>query len=84
MIQITQAELLEAIADASRGTAPTEARTVAELVEETGRGVAAIRRALQGLARQGRLGVHRVQRTDITGRPATLPAYTVTPAKRKK
>lgn len=83
-VKITQAELLEAIADASRGTAPKDARTVAELCEETGRRRERVREALQKLNAQGRLIVHRVEREDISGRRMQTPAYTVLPAKRKR
>jgi predicted ATP-grasp superfamily ATP-dependent carboligase len=83
-VRITQQELLEAIADASRGTAPKDARTVAELVEDTGCSVRAVRVALQKIAAARRLVAHRVQRQDISGRSVQVPAYTVTPAKRKR
>lgn len=83
-MRITQQELLEAIADASRGNAPKDARTVAELAEETGRRAERVREALQKFQAQGRLVVHRVERQDISGRLVKTPAYTVLPAKRKK
>lgn len=83
-IVITESEVLDAIAHASRGSAPADARTVDELVQATGRPVSAIRRGLKALHLQGRLGIHQVDRTRIDGRRCLSPAYTVLPAKRRK
>ena len=83
-VKITERELLDAIALASRGDAPEDARTVAELCEETGRRGEAVRQALRKLQAQGRLVLHHREARNIAGRRVSLPAYTVLPAKRKK
>lgn len=74
---ITESELLDALASASN--TPADARSVHELVAATGLSEKRIRTALKILQRAGRLGVHRVTRTDLCGRPQQVPAYTILP-----
>jgi hypothetical protein len=80
-ITITQNELVEALAKAS--VAPTEARTVTELVKLTGWPVVRVRNAIGKLAMQDRIELHQVIRTGISGISKRVPAYTITPPKRK-
>jgi predicted transcriptional regulator len=84
VIDITESEVFDAIAEASRGSAPKDARTADELSQAIGCSSSAIHKALKALHRAGRLQVHHVARTRIDGRRCSSPAYTVTPAKRKK
>lgn len=76
-ITVTKNELLEALAEAAKGSSPKEAKTVQELSEETKLGIPIIRKALQAYARAGRLSVYRVQRTGISGVAGWVPAYLI-------
>lgn len=80
-MRITQAELLDALADAMRGTQIEDARTIPEIAAELGMSVARARAALKVIHAQGRLVVHRATRTALDGRQATVPAYTIQPPK---
>ena len=84
VIEVTEAEVWDAIAEAACGLAPANARTADELSQAIGCSPSAIHKALKALHRQGRLHVHHVTRMRIDGRRCSSPAYTVTPAKRKK
>lgn len=81
-VEITQAELLDALATAS--AEPEDARTLAELSAETGLSERKTRAALHALNAAQRLVVHRVTRMALDGRNATVPAYTILPAKKAK
>jgi hypothetical protein len=81
-IEITESEVFAALEIA--GTAPKDARTVEQLVAKTGRRHEAVRAALRRINAQGRLVVHHTASRDIAGRNCTIPAYTITSAKRKK
>jgi predicted ArsR family transcriptional regulator len=76
---ITEAELFDALA-AATGEGPDDARTAQEMADGAGISVPRVRRALQQLARAGRLESHRVRRADLSGRHQLVPAYTVRPA----
>jgi DNA-binding transcriptional regulator PaaX len=79
---ITTDEILDALVTAS--TAPEDARTMAEIKQETGIGEKRLRRALVSIRDEGRLQVHHVVRRDLSGKPQKVPAYTIAPRKRAK
>lgn len=79
---ITQAELLEALAQAN--AAPAEARTVNELEVLTGWNKHRIRDAIGKLAMQDRIVVHQVKRRQIDGNMRTVPAYAIVAAPKPK
>lgn len=76
---ITTSELLEALAHATNGDSPAEARTCPELAAEFGIGIGRVRSALHALRAQGRLVVHKAHRTNIAGVGTYVFAYTITP-----
>lgn len=80
--QVTEADLLDALAEATRGEGPDDARTVAELSDEAGISVKRVRAALVTLKKAGRLHAHVVVREALDGRAAKVPAYTILPAKK--
>jgi hypothetical protein len=82
-IEITESEILAAIAAEARGNGPKEAKTGPEIRDALSIGEKRFRRAFRQLKREGRLVVHQVMRESIDGRPVMVPAYTITPAKRK-
>ena len=75
--RITEAELLETLAQHLRGTTPDEARTVNEIMGDTGWGKVKVTRVLQKLQAQNRLVPHRVYRTAIDGTMRPSTAYTM-------
>jgi DNA-binding transcriptional regulator PaaX len=83
-ITISTAEILDALASASRSDNPENARTTAEICAETGLGIKTVRAALHAYDRQGRLATHRVLRPRLGGGHAWAPAFTILPAKRKR
>jgi DNA-binding transcriptional regulator PaaX len=76
---ITTAELLDALAAATQGEDPADARTVPEMAAQHGMDVRRIRAALHALNAQGRLVVHKVSRQALDGRMAKVAAYTFRP-----
>lgn len=84
MASITENELLDALTTAVRGSAPEHARTAQEMADGLNIYVGRVRRTLGKLQRAGRLAIHRVERTDLSGRPQVLPAYTILPPPKKK
>jgi hypothetical protein len=82
-IEITKNELLEALFTATQD-APKEARTVKQLAEITGWGVARVQDAIGRLAMQDRIEVHRLKMPGIDGRNISRPAYTILPPKKKR
>lgn len=84
MESITTSELLEALANATHGDSPAEARTCPEMAAEMGVGVDRVRRGLRALHAAGRLTVHRAKRTNLIGQSVLVPAYTIAPAKKRK
>lgn len=81
-IVITESELLDALSTASKE--PEDARTIGELMTETGLSQKRVRAALHAFNSKQRLVVHRVTRTALDGRAASVPAYTILPAKKGK
>lgn len=79
-VRITAAELLDALAAALPGEGPANARTVQEIIRDTGLSPGRVRIALQSMQAAGRLELHRVTRPGIDGRAARVPAYTIRPA----
>ncbi len=82
--KITEAELLEALAEATTGDGPEDARTLLELVGDTGFSPNRVRAALRACHTAGRLVVHYVCRRNIIGQRARVPAYTINAAKKRK
>jgi alkylated DNA nucleotide flippase Atl1 len=80
--QITEAEILEALAVANAG--PSDARTLNEIAAASGIGERRVHRALLAFKAEGRLSVHRVTREGIDGRRTSVPGYTITPAPKRK
>lgn len=83
-IRVTEADLLDALAAASKGTAPSDARTAQEMADAAGITAPRVRKALRQLQAQGRLATHHVRRLDLSGRPQTLPGYTILPVKKAR
>lgn len=79
-IAITESELLDALAASAHEAGPEHARTIRELSAATNIVERRVRNALRVLQAAGRLQVHRVTRTALDGRAATVPAYTILPA----
>lgn len=80
-IQVTETELLEAIAEATKG-GPAEAQTATEIAERTGVHRKQVMKALRELDRQGRLEPHTVFRRSIDGKTKPVVGYTISPAKK--
>lgn len=78
-VTITQAEILEALAQAATSVtdAPDEAKTAHELAAESSVPHHRVMQGLRELHRQGRLVPHRVRRLGIDGRNALVTAYTI-------
>lgn len=83
VMRITDAEILDAIAEATRGEGPEEAQTVPEMARATGVTRDRVRDALALFKVQGRLGIHKVRREALDGRNALVVAYTVAPTRAK-
>lgn len=79
-VTITTADILDALVTAS--TAPEDARTMAEIRQETRIGEKRLRAALVAIREEGRLQVHHVVRRDLSGKPQKVPAYTIAPKKK--
>ena len=80
MIAMTENELLDAIANATRETLPDDppgAFRVVEVAEQLGWSVKRVQAALHKLNRAGRLEGCRVWRTDLAGRRMPVTAYRV-------
>jgi hypothetical protein len=83
-VRITEAELLDALAEANVGDGPEDARTLNELIAEHGIARDRMLAALHVCRSQGRLVVHQVSRETLLGRRTRVPAYTILPAKKKR
>ncbi len=83
-IKITQADLLDALAEATAGNGPDDARTLNELVREHTIPRDRMLGALRAANEQGRLLVHYVYRTTILGNRARVPAYTFRASTKRK
>lgn len=77
--QITEAEVLAALAAAAPGNGPEEARTQTEIAKASGVGVKKVREAMQILKAQGRLMTHRVTRTRLDDTTYPCSAFTILP-----
>lgn len=85
-IQITESEILDALAASSATPAPKEYRTLTEIVKAT-KGVVGertVRKALQQYHADGRLVTMRVAHQGIDGRRSSIPAYAILPVKQKR
>lgn len=80
---ITTAELLDALARATAGDGPDDAKTLSEWSDATGISPLRLKRAFHELQRQDRLLAHRVRRARMDGLMTLVPAYTILPAKKK-
>lgn len=83
-MKITESELLDALAEATHGDGPDDARTLNELIAEHRIPRDRMLAALHVCRQQGRLVVHQVYRDTLLGRRARVPAYTILPAKRRR
>lgn len=83
-IDVTESELLAALAAAMPTAAPEDAKTVQQLAAAANVPTSRIVKALHALHAQGRLVPHRVPHVAIDGRRCTVPAYTILPAKKAK
>lgn len=81
---ITETELLDALAAATAGRGPANARTVTELAAKANVTRIRVSKVLHEMKRAGRLRVHRVTREALDGRQAMVVAYTITPKGAKK
>lgn len=81
VVSITESELLEALA-VSQQPGEEGARTVQEMVADSGLSDERIRKAIRAFQAQGRLTVYRVRRAAIDGSLRVVPAYSIT--KKKK
>jgi hypothetical protein len=79
MARVTEQELLAALAEAIKGTAPEDARTVHQLAAAAGVPTSRIVKTLNALNAEGRVRAHRVPHVAIDGRHTTVPAYTILP-----
>lgn len=82
-IEITETDILEALADSVSGTGPEGAKTTTEMASETGLSHVRIIKALHVVKGEGRLVVHRVLRRSLDGKLKPTSAYTIAPKKRK-
>ncbi len=80
--RITESELLDALAEATAGTGPEDARTLNDLIADTGFARERLLAALRACHTAGRLVVHQVYRESILGRRSRVPAYTIAPARK--
>lgn len=76
-LSVTTEELLAALVDES--SAPENARTTVEIMEETGLCRKTVTQALRRIHREGRLVAHQVKRTSFDGKTRPVSAYTVLP-----
>lgn len=83
-MRITQSEILETLAAALKSDAPEDARTIRELMRETGEDRSKITEALRALHEEGRLRSYQVKREGFDGKMRPVPAYTILPAKKKR
>lgn len=81
---ITQAELLDALAEAMGSRGPAEAKTIMEITRATGLGEKRIRAALQSLKEAGRLRKHRILRPRLDDVLVPVWGFTVAPRRRGK
>lgn len=77
VLSISEQEIVDAIAGAVAQSNAPEAKTAKEIVEATGQSAHAVNRALNALAKQGRLGVHRMKFTGRDQISRTTIGYTI-------
>ena len=82
--RITEAELVEALAQAVQGASPEDARTSRELMQEFGLSQHALDNALNILHSENRLVAHRIRRPARDGVMRPTVAYTILPASKRK
>jgi hypothetical protein len=83
-MRITESELLDALAAATKSEAPEDAMTVKQLAVAGKVPTSRIVKTLHALHAEGRLIPHRVPYVGIDGRNTTVPAYTILPAKKAR
>ena len=83
-LAITEQELIAALAEAARGSAPEDARTPAQFAASANVPLSRVMKTLRALHAQGRVVSHRIPHTGIDGRSMMVPAYTILPAKAKR
>lgn len=76
-MRITEQELLDALAAASPGAGPEDARTQEEIAIASCLSIKRVRVAMRALQQQGRLIPHRVMRTRMDGVQTPVTAYTI-------
>ena len=77
-MEITQDDIMKALEDAL--AVPTEGgagKTTQEIMAEKGMSEEKVRKGLRKLQQQGRLVVSTVIRPSISGRPQSIPAYSI-------
>lgn len=82
-VEITTAEILDALAVSRRPNDPEGAKTIQELMRETGFEKTKVTSGVRRLWLRGRVVVHQVLRAGMDGKMRPVPAYTILPAKRK-
>lgn len=83
-VQVTESDLLDALAAATPGHGPESARTTQEMMAATKLTMHSVSKALRQLQATGRLQAHRVPRPAIDGVMRLVAAYTITPAKKAR
>ena len=83
-LTITESELIDALASATKSEAPEDARTAHQLARAAGVPESRIMKTLRVLNEEGRVVPHRVPHIALDGRRTTVPAYTILPAKKAK
>lgn len=83
-VSITRTEIIEALERAFTSEAPSGAKTVQELANETGKSINDVRRSLQTFQQAGRLRAYRVKRLAIDGMHRPTNAYVIVPERKRK
>lgn len=81
-MKISEGELLDALARATTGEGPDDAKTLNEWSAAFGISPLRMKRAFHVLHSEGRLLAHRVRRPRMDGLMTLVSAYTILPAKR--
>jgi hypothetical protein len=76
-MRVTQDDLLDALRAALTKPANSDGATVQDLTLAMGCSEGKARKALKGLAQQGRLEVLKVYRPSLDGRMFSIPAYRI-------
>lgn len=83
-VEITEAEILEALRESFGDSGPADAFTRAEIAEAMGWGVDRTSSQLTRIKRRGQLEVVKVQRETLDCRMVTVPGYRFLKAKGKR